>query len=124
MTWERMLERMKWRSPFGDLPDAWKGGRMRRSCWPTRNRPLQALHPRIDELPPLLELPAEMRWHIWHRDDVGDQSTYEGGLCKGWGGQMGWENAEVVLVNGDELRDGTMYTPTEGDKLAQDWEIA
>ena len=98
-----MLERMKWRSPFGDLPDAWKGGRMRRSCWPKRDG---------------------LVWHIWHHDDVGDQSTYEGGLCQGWGGQIGWEHAEIVLVNGDQLRDGTMYSSTEGDRLAQDWEIA
>ena len=63
MTWERMLERMQWRSPFGDLPDAWKGRRMRRACWPKR---------------------GGLVWHIWHMDDVGDQSTYEGGLVKGW----------------------------------------
>jgi hypothetical protein len=103
MTWERMLERMRWRSPFGDLPDAWKDGRMRRSCWPKHDNHV---------------------WHIWHQNDAGDQSSYEGGLVKGWGGQMGFIPSEVVSVNGDDLTDGTMYTPTEGDRLATDWETA
>jgi hypothetical protein len=81
---------------------------MRRACWPKDNR-LWGLH-RV--------------WHIWHRDDVGDQSKFEGGLVQGWGGQIGAFDAEIVLVNGDEKRDGSMYQPAEGDRLADDWEVA
>ena len=120
-----MLEQMQWRSPFGDLPDAWKDRCMRRACWPKKimyweksSEDKYGNRETIHEKRP----PVELIWHIWHRDDVGDQSTYEGGLCQGWGGQLGFMNAETVLVNGDELTDGRMYHPTEGDRLAQDWE--
>lgn len=112
---------MRWRSPFGDLPDAWRGRQFRRACWPRRQR-LAVIYPRIDELRPANLEQTELVWHIWHVDDAGDQSTFEGGLVQGWGGQMGAEGAEVVSVNGDDRRDGTMYTPTEGDRLADDWE--
>jgi hypothetical protein len=97
-----MLEQMQWRSPFGDLPDAWKGRRFRRAPWPKR---------------------GDLVWHIWHTDDCGDQSTFAGGLAQGWGGQLGAENSEIVSVNGIEQRDGTMYRPTYDDLRANDWEV-
>ena len=103
MTWERMLEQMQWRSPFGDLPDAWRDRRFRRACWPKS---------------------TVSCWHIWHNDDVGDQSTFAGGLVQGWGGQLGCEDSEIVSVNNVCLRDGTMYNATYDDLRATDWEVA
>jgi hypothetical protein len=65
-------------------------------------------------------------WHIWHTHDVGDQSSFVGGLCQGWGGQLGAAHDEddCVMVCGKPTYDGTYYKPTTVDVLSDDWEFA
>lgn len=102
MTFDRVLELMQWQNPFGDPPGDSKARRFRRVCWPKD---------------------AQKTWRIWHVDDVGDQSTFEGGLVQGWGWQLGAEDSETVPVNGINQRDGTMYRATYDDRRADDWEV-
>lgn len=63
-------------------------------------------------------------WRIWRQSDVGDQSTFIGGLCQGWGGSLGADHEvdDFVMVGGEREFDGTGYRPSAEDLAATDWE--
>lgn len=56
-------------------------------------------------------LAVRRRWIIWQDGDNGT-------IINGWGGVVGGD-----LEDGDPIRDGTAYRPTDEDRVAQDWEL-
>jgi|GEM_PF-2597462 len=64
-------------------------------------------------------------WRVWRSSDTGDQSTFVGGLCWGWGGALGADHDadDWVPVCGQRVWDGTGYQPSDDDLAATDWEL-
>jgi hypothetical protein len=56
-----------------------------------------------------------MKWQVWASPDLGMDRP----VC-GWGNQIGFVDADRFEGLGT---DGSYYTPTEGDKVAIDWEL-
>lgn len=54
---------------------------------------------------------------IWH---VFPKYPADGSGFIGWGGQVGADDAEVVMGH----RDGTGFSPSGEEALAEDWELA
>jgi hypothetical protein len=54
-------------------------------------------------------LGVSRRWHIWRTDNDD--------IIAGWGGSIG------ATENGDPVRDGMLYAPTDEDRTAHDWEL-
>lgn len=77
-----------------------KGGRARRKVWAD-------IPDYTSSTPPLA---IRRRWHI--RMDMDN-----GGFINGWGGSIG------AAADGDPIRDGMGYRPTDEDRVAQDWEL-
>ena len=78
---------------------AMNGGRVRRSCWAKVSEYTRATPP----------ISYYKQWRIW---------MSEGSLVQGWGGQIGFE-----LPYNEPIRDGTYYKPSDGDRIADDWEL-
>jgi hypothetical protein len=76
------------------------GGRARRSIW-------AAVQDYTRSTPPMQMV---RRWHIWQQPDVG-------GIINGWGGSIGGAD------DGDPVRNGMGYSPTNEDRIANDWEL-
>lgn len=98
--------------------------RVRRRSWPVAVIPKGFVFPATGDGQYVSSEEDKWVWHIWRPDDVGDQSTFVGGLCKGWGGQLGaqLDDDDFVMVCGVRERDGTMYRPSADDLSANDWE--
>ena len=77
-----------------------RGGRARRAIWASVR----------DYTRSTSQLQLERRWHIWQDGD-------NGGLINGWGGSIGG------ALDGDPIRDGMLYSPTDEDRLATDWQL-
>jgi hypothetical protein len=75
------------------------GGRARRAVWAT-------VSDYTRETPPLN---YQRRWHIWMDDG--------GSIINGWGGSIGGAPED------DPIRDGTLYSATNADRTASDWEL-
>ena len=76
-----------------------RGKRARRQCWARMPEYTRAT-------PPMF---YERVWQVW---------LSEGSLVQGWGGQIGF-----ALAPDDPIRDGTGYTPSDEDRVANDWEV-
>ena len=55
--------------------------------------------------------------HLWPMRNAGRFGKAKGSLVQGWGGQIG-----MALDPLDPIRDGTLYTPSDADRVATDWE--
>lgn len=107
-------------------PDARLSIRVRRKAWPIMSVRAGLVLPCGDGATRVVDKPWSRAWHIWRRDDIGDQSTFIGGLCVGWGGSLGGDHEpdDWVPVCGRHELDGTMYRPDADDLAATDWELA
>ncbi len=76
------------------------GGVARRNAW-------ASIPEYTNSTPPLN---CQRQWKIWQIDSCN--------IINGWGGQVG-----AMLDEGDPIRDGQGYSPTDDDRLAADWEL-
>ena len=74
------------------------GGRARRKCWANVMEYTRATPP----------MNFERRWHIWMTDS---------GIVNGWGGSIGG------AADGEPIRNGMVYLPSDEDRIAYDWEL-
>ena len=77
------------------------GGRARRYVWASVTEYTRTTPP----------LTRQRQWHIWASDSSGS-------IINGWGGQVGME-----LPQGEPIRDGQLYSPSNEDRVATDWEL-
>ena len=77
------------------------GGRARRQCWAKIPEHTRATPP----------IAFDRTWRIWLSDASGV-------IMQGWGGQIGF-----AIPPDDPIKDGTYYTASDGDRLADDWEL-
>lgn len=93
------------------------GKRVRRKCWPMHwvEKGARVPHSDGDYIVPETFLAC---WHVWPRTD-GMPKEYGLGFV-GWGGQIGADGAESIMGH----TDGTGFSPTAEDALANDWELA
>ncbi len=81
------------------LREVWVNGRsVRRSIWATVSDYTKTTPP----------LQVNRTWKVF---------AYDGRLINGWGGSVGG------APEGDPIRDGMLYTPSNEDKIAVDWEL-
>ena len=79
------------------------GGLARRRCWAKVPEYTRATPP----------LAYDRMWRIWRSyGSEGDQ------IFQGWGGQTGMQ-----LSPDDPIKDGTYYTASDDDRIADDWEL-
>lgn len=78
------------------------GGRARRKCWANISEYTRATPP----------ISYERKWHIWMPS--GDKVN----IINGWGGQVG-----SIIDDTDPIRDGQGFSPTDDDRVADDWEL-
>jgi len=77
------------------------GGRARRRCWAKVPEYTRATPP----------IAYDRTWRIWLSDA-------SGAIMQGWGGQIGF-----AIPPDDPIKDGTYYTASDTDRLADDWEL-
>lgn len=99
--------------------------RVRRKAWPVAVYRKGLVLPAGDGETRVVEANFTNVWHVWRENNVGDQSTFIGGLCQGFGGSLGamHEDDDYVVVCGQHEHDGTMYRPSAEDLAAPDWEL-
>jgi hypothetical protein len=76
-----------------------KGGRARRRVWADVTEYTLTTPP----------LNRQRRWHIWLSDSSG--------IVNGWGGSVGG------AADDDPIRNGMLYSATDADRVAADWEL-
>ncbi len=90
------------------LASVYAGKRARRSVW--------ANIPAFTETTPPMQ--RNRIWRIWLTPDWRGKENWSQGLVQGWGGQIGFQ-----LAPDDPIRDGTLYTASDEDRIAKDWEL-
>lgn len=57
------------------------------------------------------------RWHLFMQDGYLGKSFWKNGIINGWGGSIGG------AADDDHVRDGMVYSATDADRQADDWEL-
>jgi hypothetical protein len=92
------------------------GKRVRRHCWPIQKIEAGAKRS-ADGVPYDVEKTIVRQWHLWVMDGYKGRDFWRSGIINGWGGSVGG------AADDDSVRDGMLYSATNEDMTADDWEL-
>jgi hypothetical protein len=91
--------------------------RVRRASWARETVKAGTKLPGGDGADYIVPKDYTLVWHLFMMDGFLGHDFWESGIINGWGGSVGGADDD------DPVRDGMIYSATDDDRQADDWEL-